>query len=633
MADTQKTQEFPEELVLYGYPYTTSKDEKRNYIEKKNIEIRLKKGEKESEYIVKDTSKYFWREYNYEFKIVFESTDQNNNVIYNEDSSIIINDTEYNLRFKSDSDRADIGHKNAKGDFLPSRSSPFIDSYPAAQIKIRTKDKKLYCSDCYKVESTHKNIDVEADAAVKYVAEHYNELFSEDPRTSFIGTKLSSRSIAERTLKRQMLETTREVYEHSYAYMRNSPYTRIRNIDEVVPVSRMQSVTPRTVMYIASHTNYLVPAKKGIKYDNDKYCQPAKVLSEQKERTFDVYENRVVMGFLKTILQEIQSMISDTQKEFDDLPQSEERNRLEEERDDLIDIRSKYVNTQKKYGDIFRINARALRTMPKPTPALTATNAYREIYQEIRKWFNGTFVANFCKTLMKFLSTSKLYEYYLLCKMIERFKYHHLFLKQKGNLVFETSSKVFVPTKVVNYFKYKVNTDNSDDYIELYYQPLIEKQGKGDKSDIGLKDVNVNDKNDHYNPDYVIKIQKTFGGIREYYYIILDAKYSTIDNINLYQSGDLKEKYIENISCCCNKDDNSIKHGHTKLGMIILCGQNDDSQRIIEDYKDEKYMLLPAVPGQDNLGSTKNDVDAVIDRVISIFLPPSDILFEDTFGK
>ena len=192
---------------------------------------------------------------------------------------------------------------------------------------------------------------------------------------------------------------------------------------------------------------------------------------------------------------------------------------------------------------------------------------------------------------------------------------------------------MFVPTKVVNYFEYKVNADNGDDYIKLYYQPLIEKQEKGDKCKIGLKDVN--DKNDHYNPDYVIQVQKTFGGIREYYYIILDAKYSTIDNINLYQSGDLKEKYIKNISCCCNKDDNSIKHGHTKLGMIILCGQNDDSQRIIEEYEDkkEKYMLLPAVPGQDHIGSTKNDVDAVIDRVVNIFLPPSDILFEDTFGK
>ena len=386
-------------------------DEPCNFIEE-GIPLELINGDEyKKKYVVKDHNIKFCREKDYKF-IIFDVDGQT----ISGKCCIIINDTEYNC--VSDNESFLLSH-------------PFIDSLGAAQIQVKY-NTLCYCSDCYLVESYRKDdINDEANAAIKYVAEHYNELFSEDPRTSFIGTKIGSRSIAERTLKRQMLETTREVYEHSYAYMRNSPYTHIRNIDKIVPVSRMQSVTPRTVKYIASHTNCLVPAQKGIKYDNDKYCQPTKVLSEQKERTFDVYENRVVMGFLKTILQEIQSMISDTQKELNALPENKDPEKLKKELKELKDIRSKYVNTQKKYDDIFRINARALRALPQPTPALTTTNAYRAIYQEIRKWFNGTFDVTSREAMMKFLATSKLYEYYLLCKMIERFKYHHLFLKKR----------------------------------------------------------------------------------------------------------------------------------------------------------------------------------------------------------
>ena len=94
----------------------------------------------------------------------------------------------------------------------------------------------------------------------------------------------------------------------------------------------------------------------------------------------------------------------------------------------------------------------------------------------------------------------------------------------------------------------------------------------------------INKKGYVYTPDYMIKVEYE----NKTNYIIMDAKFSTPDNIKKYQMQELIFKYLFSISTV-NEEDNI-------LGLYIICGKTAeiDHRNIIHDLaKKINYPVQP----------------------------------------
>ena len=113
----------------------------------------------------------------------------------------------------------------------------------------------------------------------------------------------------------------------------------------------------------------------------------------------------------------------------------------------------------------------------------------------------------------------------------------------------------------------------------MYFQPVVYGDSRAFNGLDIFRNTSTNAKKENsnrgktYTPDYIIKVE--YNGTTDY--IILDAKFSTPENIRLHQLQELVYKYLFSISTL-NKTD------HIK-GLYILCGKQlgNDEEDIIHD--------------------------------------------------
>ena len=74
-------------------------------------------------------------------------------------------------------------------------------------------------------------------------------------------------------------------------------------------LERIQYVTQGTLSYTATHPEYLrqVNSTQGIFIGNRVY-QPQKTETVQNTRSYDIYENRVILAFLRNMIDSVQSL-------------------------------------------------------------------------------------------------------------------------------------------------------------------------------------------------------------------------------------------------------------------------------------------------------------------------------------
>ncbi len=135
------------------------------------------------------------------------------------------------------------------------------------------------------------------------------------------------------------------------------------------------------------------------------------------------------------------------------------------------------------------------------------------------------------------------------------------------------NNSYYMDTKYNNTFIF----DNGSIKISLYFQPVVYGDSRAFNGLDIFRNTSTNAKKENsnrgktYTPDYIIKIE--YDGIADY--IILDAKFSTPENIRLHQLQELVYKYLFSISTLNETD-------HIK-GLYILCGKklgNDEEDNI-----------------------------------------------------
>lgn len=446
----------------------------------------------------------------------------------------------------------------------------FIQCFGVIRIKAII-DGKTYISDNISIMVTDSSQNKNVIKMIKYV---YNKgekyLYEKDNITS--------------EKKFRLLKEVTEVYEQFYQYFQNSPKTKSVVSESVGKFYKLDSVSPKTIQYIASHPEelYEVNFNTGINYGN-RHFQPENTLISTLSYTRNVYENRILVGFISTIISELEQLKADMQKISFSNDVHREGEYFESKKyiycfrkkssDEYIKQLDYYIKHFQllwfRYRKIFNIENMYIDHMPHYTDTFRLIMPYRAVYQVIYEWFQYDRRHSFSESqlLLSFGSTSKIYEYYCLIKIIatirDELQYH--LIEEKTDRYEYGDTKFYLNTCCNNTFVFRGRNGNE---ITLYFQPVIYGTCSSSQRPNGImlyRNRTTNSKlkyGNTYTPDYLLKISRN-GSSK---YVIMDAKFSLVSTVET-NLAELVYKYLFSISTL--NDNDSLE------GMLIMCGKEE----------------------------------------------------------
>lgn len=429
-----------------------------------------------------------------------------------------------------------------------------------------------------------------------------------------------------RSLATQILlaEEIAAIYESSYGYFKANSRFKLEKMSVIERLERIQYVTQGTLSYTATHPEYLrqVNSTQGIFIGNRVY-QPQKTETVQNTRSYDIYENRVILAFLRNMIDSVQSLQGYCCNLLSKIPNdedysseyiyssffmfSETRKMIEDGKARLGKLSEKFTYLWGMYSDILRIPLDQHIVPPRPTAIFLSVPQYNRIFVRIHQWFSFG-IYNFSKEhfMLSFIKISALYESYLLAKFLCYFRDRGYSLESSRRCVYPVSKRwKYKNTSVRNTFVLK----NDQKRITLYYQPVIFDTDQRSVNGIGLyrnNSISVYAGNEddcrqgghYYVPDFLIKIEEN-GDSR---YMIVDAKFSDYSSVRRYYVKDLVFKYLFSIS--------PIEENELVCGLCIMYGKCKSKERLQTAY-DKQILgteiypfieIFPLIEGIDSAG-------------------------------
>lgn len=479
-----------------------------------------------------------------------------------------------------------------------------------------------YASVLIKSTETNKAIDL----MLKYVYENQEDILHRETKITGSGNGISD-SYDDFWSQIILLEEIANAYENSYGYfMANSRY-KLKQVEVLDRVEKLQFVDSKTLQYISQHPEYLKNSVTGIKHGSQCFM-PAKTLMMQKQITNDIYENQVIISFLEYVLLEV-TKLSEKISEYIELLKTDNESEngyivssyllylnakdiLLEFVDRILALENQYKKLVSSYSRILNVKRIPMIKRPEPTAIFLNLPQYNRIYLCILKWFgkSGYDLVNE-RVMLNFINAPSIYEAYVLIKLINQ-------IKDMGYSLIETKNVTY--PKQANWM-YKNKSYNNvflfeDDHskITLFYEPVIYDEDKSNVNEISLyrnNSISLNRETDderqgrYYVPDFVIK--RVENEVEEYY--ICDAKFSRKNKVRHNLMPDLAYKYITSISPI--GEDTIIK------GLYVFYGLNEDNTKC-ESFYDKQInsgkIIKPyinMIPLSENLSYSDQEKNAV----------------------
>lgn len=342
-----------------------------------------------------------------------------------------------------------------------------------------------------------------------------------------------------------------ELYARSLAYFRTNALFKLSTEEKVEPFSRLRNFSASAMHYLVSHPFELEPAETGILINGCRFTA-AHTLVRSKIPNFNVYENRILLGFLRVVCEAAEK----AEKSYGE---------------ELI---SRLRELLKVYESVFSMRAERLFRLPKPTPAMTSVDTYRRFYLEILHWFKED---DTVEERSRFISdarlSGRLYEYYCLLKILYEFKNEGWIFKKDECIDWEVCSPFYRPTSFSNYFCFEKDGLRREIFFEpvVYSDKVVFCERLGLFRSTRIKIAGSSHDTDSvlgagafFTPDFVIR--DTYeNGSRSF--SIADAKYSTQSTVHNYVLKDFLFKYGFGIRPLRNKD---------RIDRLILfCGKGN----------------------------------------------------------
>lgn len=392
-------------------------------------------------------------------------------------------------------------------------------------------------------------------------------------------------------------EQIAQAYESSYGYFKVNSRFHTKKAAAVEDLERIQTITPATLAYIVSHPEELrqVNSSRGISIGNCMY-QPRKTLTEQNVYAYDIYENRVLLDFLKTVLGGIEEMKQHCEKLLEGIPgkkiydteyidssffiTAQTGKMLEEGRKKLSVLHKRLIRLYEMYSKIYQMPGRPLAAPPKATPVFMLVPGYNRMFARMHQWFHfGIYDFENESFLFSLADISSLYESYLLIKLGRYLESRGYVLAEEKKCEYPVPEKwKYKNTRIPNTFVYRKGQER----ITLYYQPVLYDTDRREVNGIGLyRNNSILLSDDHgdtgepgscyYTPDYLLKMESENGDR----YLILDAKFSSCANVKKFYVKELAFKYLFSTS--------TVRPEDAISGMCILygkCGRDEPLQSV-----------------------------------------------------
>lgn len=406
-----------------------------------------------------------------------------------------------------------------------------------------------------------------------------------------------------------------DVYETNYRFFKTNSKFQVRLEGRLVDFEKAQDVDSSTIQNIVQNPAYLVPSMYhgGIRNNSIDYI-PTKVHSKTNKIGYNIYENQVVVGFLRSLQEEILTMILEIEQRIKGVPSNKEvidgyfasacficdvtRRQLTTCLEKLKTASSKLSELYILYQNLLQVSELPVKQQPRPTAIFLSIHHYRAVYDGIVEWFKYG-IYDFAKEdfMLPFIQMHKLYEYYVLTKLCWYMENEGFDLERRENYTYRGHDNSKVPENFNTFY-----FSRGDIQVTIFYEPIINGKKNIGENGIGLyrntsiafpKDWQIDKllneefgirQGSYYCPDYVIKIQKQ----DRVDYIIMDAKFSRLDQVKSVYLPCLAYKYLFSLSPLGQAD-------HI-LGLCLVNGKSFEMEDAIFDVYDlaeEGHRICP----------------------------------------
>ena len=357
------------------------------------------------------------------------------------------------------------------------------------------------------------------------------------------------------------------IYRMQFKYFQVDTRYKISNTEIVDEYYKVQNFSSKTFNHIISNPNNMLRSNINIGIKNNRtYYIPQKIVSEKMQIDYNIKENIIILSFVSKIIKDISKRIMYNKELIDNLSNNslfysesltiaskyilsgQKQNirickLLEKENSDLQQLKTEFCKLYFDYKNVLKCNEVELGNTIPNSKIFTEVNHYKKIFRCIKDYFNNNYKITSSKydLIISICRNSKLYEYYVLCKMFNFINITSSF-KYVGGKKIEEWQENNIFTFDANYI-FEFDNQNGKT-IRLYYQSKI---NESNNNIVKLRRANKtkNNRNGSYKPDYII--EKYDSESKKFQYIILDAKFSGYSTIYKYALSEIAFKYIVGI--------------------------------------------------------------------------------------
>ena len=375
-----------------------------------------------------------------------------------------------------------------------------------------------------------------------------------------------------------VIESVLSTYETLASYFRANARFKLVNSEKVAGAGRLTSFSESALRYVIEHPDELTPAPTGkgiyVASRNRSY-QPRHVLVQTTEKSFDLLENRVVVGFLETLERSLEAEVRLIEVQQGHMPAllptvegyvcSAEAllgavlYRLRYYGQRLNGLLKQLRNLRRLYAHIFPISATPIHHVPLPTDIFLSVPAYRRLYEGMVQWFAlGGLSFSREDFLVSCFERSHLYELYCLMRQLESLSEAGAQFKGAERYSYpHTEGKPNAPVPNTYYFDYPAQGQQASYRLTLYYEPVIMTPAVAPENGIALVrttplswtsqgDVKVaTPQHAFYTPDFVLKVEGESSQQRWY---VADAKYTWGEKVLEEETQTILFKYVFGLS-------------------------------------------------------------------------------------
>lgn len=418
-----------------------------------------------------------------------------------------------------------------------------------------------------------------------------------DTSNSLYEGKWNKRAYKSLSSYTQLLEQVISCYKNNYAYFKTQGKHTIKRSNVCVSYENVKTISQDSFNWIIQNTDQLanVPYSSGIQYQGKNYL-PYHIKTDTNKKSWDVYENRIVIGFLHTALQNGKQIL--TEFESDILNEERIISRIhggipKEYSAPIITIKSLQVsfcrillgklkrsidtlqNIYKQYVTLFDVPILPLTTFPRKTSTFCEIKPYAQIFEMVVRWFQyGEYSLEKERLILQVKTLDKLFEYYCLLRLLK-------LLADNGYQKADVKDPAFKYTYTSADEHYLNEKDVANTYLlsnnnvvaVLYYQPVISAVQFENGLTLYRTTKPYNSKLDYYTPDFVLKFSSSE---HDEEYVIFDSKFSSRSNIKNHSLPEVIRKY----SCemCVSADSRAPKM------VWILQGRVNSKENVIWRY-------------------------------------------------